>query len=235
MGVHPLHPDSVHVWSITLDCSDGETGSFAAVLSEDEAERAARFRFSIHRNRFIVGRGSLRTILGRYLGTSPAELQFTYGPRGKPELVGETLRFNLSHSQGIALLAVTRSRAVGIDLEQITQEVELDKIARRICSDREFAAINRCPSEKRSQVFFNAWTRKEAFIKATGKGFSLPVEQVEVSLEPCSPARLLGVPASEGPVSRWSIAALELQRGFAGALVVEGHGWSLDLLSQSNT
>ncbi len=225
MGVFPLQWDSVHLWSVTLDRSKEETDSFAALLSEDEAERASRFSFPIRRNRFIVGRGTLRVILGQYVGTKPADLRFTYGPQGKPELVGEELRFNLSHSEGAALVAVARSRSVGIDLERVNQDVQLERIARRICSSRELAALDRVPPDKRLEAFYNAWIRKEAFVKATGKGFSLPVEQVEVSLEPGSPARLLGVPAGEGPVSRWSIAALKLKGGFVGALVVEGRGW----------
>jgi hypothetical protein len=84
------------------------------------------------------------------------------------------------------------------------------------------------PPEERPSAFFNAWTRKEAFVKAVGKGFSLPVNQVEVSLEPGAPARLLAAPAGHGPVPRWSMAALEPPSGFAGALVVEGQGWSLE-------
>jgi 4'-phosphopantetheinyl transferase len=122
----------------------------------------------------VAGRGFLRMILSRYIGVRPTRLQFCYGPQGKPALAGSDgmggLRFNVSHSHGLALYAVTRSREIGVDLEAIRLDLDVERIAERCFSSRERSVLAALPAHLRAQAFFACWTRKEAFVKAKGSG-----------------------------------------------------------------
>jgi 4'-phosphopantetheinyl transferase len=179
----------------------------------------------------VVARGLLRAILGRYLGCSPADVRFCYGPRGKPALNdargGEALRFNLSHSRGIALYAVTRGREVGVDVEAIRPEVEIASVARRVFSPSERATLHSLPPELQSEAFFNGWTRKEAFIKATGEGLARPLDEFDVSIAPGEPARLLATQPDADEAARWTLRELLPGPGYRAAVAVEGTGWRL--------
>ena len=188
--------DEVHVWQATLDRTPSELQSLFDSLAADERARAGRFHFDRDRVRFVVARGVLRAILGRYMNRAPVSLSFRYGSHGKPALAGEAdgdaICFNLSHSNGVALYAIARHRAVGVDLERIRFDLPVVEIAERFFSRREVAALRMLPSEQQHQAFFCCWTRKEAYIKARGEGLSLPLDQFDVSLAPGEPAALLG-------------------------------------------
>src|SRR5437899_1392204 len=223
--------DEVHVWRVSLD--QLQAPKFIALLDDDERTRAARFRFQEHHNRFTVARGALRTILGRYLEVEPAALQFSYGRYGKPALAEgfatNTINFNLSHSGEFMLLAVTRGREVGIDIELINQEFATTEIAERFFSRREILSLRSQARQLQTEGFFNCWTRKEAYIKARGEGLSLPLDQFDVSLEP-SGAALLDNRISPGEVSRWSLQELHPARAYCAAVAVEGFSWRLGLI-----
>lgn len=158
------------------------------VLSADERERAARFHFLKDREHFIAARGLLRLLLSRYLDLPPQQLSFSYSPYGKPALAGErdctSLRFNVSHSHGVALYAFTLEREVGVDVEYIRQDVVGESIAEHFFSAQEVTSLRALPAGVQPQAFFNCWTRKEAFIKARGEGLSFPLDQFDVSLVP---------------------------------------------------
>ena len=226
-----LGSDEVHVWRATLDQIPSQIQSFLHILAADEQARAERFYFERDREHFIVARGVLRAILGFYLNSAPECLSFCYSSHGKPALTGESdgdaIRFNLSHSHGVALYAVTRGREVGIDLERIRFDLEVEKIAERFFSRREVATLRTLPPEVQRQAFFLCWTRKEAYIKARGEGLSLPLDQFDVSLVPGEPAALLSTQRDPYEVSRWSLQELTPAPGYAAALAVEGHGWHL--------
>src|SRR5687767_11560297 len=226
-----LSRDEVHVWRASLDEPAWPLQELEQVLSLDERERAGRYYFERDRKRFIAGRGMLRKILGHYLGVAPAHLQFRYGPRGKPalgEAPGEKeLRFNLSHSQGLALYAVTCEREIGVDLEYARRVSDLEQLAERFFSVRENAVLQSLSPSQRPQAFFDCWTRKEAYIKAVGEGFSIPLDQFDVSLAPGEPARLISIEGDPQKASLWTLRELSPAHGFAGALVVEGQGWRL--------
>ncbi len=217
-----LVPGEVHVIAASLD--ELPSAARRAWLSADEVARAERFHFPRDRHRFAAGRGLLRGLLGRYLGLDPAELRFVYGPRGKPGLGPEArdLRFNVSHSGGLALLAFVRGRHLGVDLERERPLPEAEEMAGRFFSPRESAELRRLPGADRPRAFFRCWTRKEAFIKATGEGLSRPLDAFDVTLAPGEPARLLRVEGEPGDPGRWWLRDLELAAGFAGALAVEG-------------
>ena len=230
--VPELTPDAVHVWRIGLDISDAVLSRLRDVLADDERQRADRFHFEKDRRHFTTGRGALRTILASYLGLRPEEIRFTYTNYGKPLLSGanEALRFNLSHSHGLALLAVTLGREIGVDLEFIRDNLERDGelLAERFFSPREVAALRSLPAALRREAFFHCWTRKEAYIKAHGMGLSLPLDQFDVTLHPDEPAALLATRPDPTEAQRWSMRSLLPADGYVGALAVEGHSWRLE-------
>lgn len=233
-----LSENDVHVWRADLNLPAWRLKPVAQTLSSDEQQRAERFYFEQDRKHFIAGRGLLRTILGRYLDLEPSKLQFSYSSRGKPALVNtnstETLYFNLSHSNGLALYAVTRSRSIGIDLEHVRPMPDAEKLAKRFFSAHEYAVISTLLPEQKQDAFFNAWTRKEAYLKATGDGLA-GLEQVEVSLIPGEPAALLSIQGNQQATSRWSLYQLTPAPNYVAALAVEGHGWHLECLDISES
>jgi len=193
-----------------------------AALSPDENERAERFVFPRHRDRFRAGRGQLREILARYLRVAPSAVAFAYGAEGKPRLAGEdAVRFNLSHSEHEAVVAVARDREVGIDLESVRTTVECELLAQRFFSPAETAALLALPAPARPQAFYAYWTCKEAFLKAKGGGLNIPLDEFEVSVDPGS-ARIVWTAWDPSEAGRWSLSVLPAPPGFAAALVVEG-------------
>ena len=226
-----LGSNEVHIWRTALDLDATEVQSLWQTLSADEQEKARRFHFQQDRERFIVARGLLRVILGRYLNAEPGHLRFCYSPLGKPSLSRgfgrETLRFNLSHSDGLALYAVTLGREVGVDLERLHPDLADEQIAQRFFSPHEVAQLNSLPPNLRQEAFFNCWTRKEAYIKARGEGLTLRLDQFDVSLAPGEPAALLDTKDDPQEASRWSLRELVPGPGYVAALAAEGYNWQL--------
>lgn len=219
------------MWRASLKLPGPEVQALHHSLTKEELERADRFHFQRHRAHFIVARGLLRTILSRYLKIEPRRLRFRYGPKGKPELAGDTsrrgLRFNISHSHGLALYAVTDDRQIGVDVERIRPDVTGEKIAERFFCPREAATLRELPAEVRQQAFYTCWTRKEAYLKAIGKGITLRLDQFEVSVTPGEPAVLLSINGDPKEASYWSLKELDPEPGYVGALAVKGHGLDL--------
>jgi 4'-phosphopantetheinyl transferase len=228
----PLMTDDVHVWRIALEVGETTLTRLREILADDERRRADRFHFEKDRRHFTAGRGALRILLSRYLARCPEEVRFAYSNYGKPRLADsdnrDHLRFNLTHSHGLALLAVTRDRDIGVDVERLREmEREGEPLAERFFSPREAAVLRSLPSAMRCEAFFHCWTRKEAYIKANGKGLSLPLDQFDVSLHPDEPAALLATLHDPGEARRWSLRSLHPGEGYVGALAVEGHSWQL--------
>jgi 4'-phosphopantetheinyl transferase len=223
--------NEVHVWRIGLDAPDDAVRRVEHTLSADEQARADRYHFPRDRARFILGRAGLRACLARYLGIEPADVRFQYGPEGKPGLALEGtpqgLRFNLAHSAGLALLGVARDRELGIDIEALRPMDDADGVAARICSARELADYRALPDSERLLAFFRCWTRKEAYVKALGRGLSMALDRCQVSLRPGEPPRLLEVDGNPAEVERWSLCELHPAPGFVGTLVAEGRGWTI--------
>ena len=220
--------NEVHVWRAALDRTPPQTQDFHRHLAADERARAARLYFDRDRDRFIAGRGILRDILGRYLNRAPESLSFDYGPYGKPALAAEpggiSIRFNVSHSQGLGLYAVTRAGEVGVDLEQIRPKLAIAEIAERFFSPREVATLRTLPAVEQRLAFFRCWTRKEAYIKARGAGLSTPLNEFDVSLAPDEPAVLLDIRPDPSELLCWSLRDLDAGTGYAAALAMEGRG-----------
>ena len=225
-----LEDHEVHVWRACLDRGKSAVQRLWPSLSADERERSQRFHFRKDRERYIVRRGLLRKILGRYLDMEPHNLRFSYGPYGKPHLTncgGTALRFNLSHSNGLALFAISRHRRIGVDVEYIRRDVEYVQLAERYFAPSEVAALRALPEPKADQAFVAFWTRKEAYIKAQGGGMSIPLDQFEVSLQQRAPVRLTSGEGETNKECSWSLQELYPGPGYAAAVCVEGHGWEL--------
>lgn len=223
--------NQVHVWCAALDRPEWLVNSLWNTLAPDERERAKRFHFRRDSEHFIIARGLLRNIVGRYSGIEPGALRFCYGPYGKPALAEELnaamIRFNVSHSHGLALFAIARGREIGVDLEYARRGPSQEHIAERFFSRQEVAALRALPADMQAEAFFSCWTRKEAYIKARGEGLSLPLDQFDVSLTPGEPAALLSTRCDPQEASRWSLRELNPASNYVAALAVEGHGWEL--------
>lgn len=224
--------NDVHIWRINLNSDELQLQSFRETLSSDEIARAERFYFPEHRQRFMAGRGTLRTILGQYLDIAPKQVEFEYQPRGKPLLAAkfadQGLLFNLSHSQDLALLGVSYQHQIGVDLEYIRTMSDLEGLAKRFFSAREYEYLRLLSPAQQQQIFFRYWTCKEAYLKATGDGL-VQLEEIEIDLTPNQPSKLL-------VSGDWSLRELTPANNFAAAVVVAGsnihlHFWEyfLDL------
>jgi 4'-phosphopantetheinyl transferase len=228
-SVPRLGANEVHIWLAALDVLPLST--LLNGLSPDESARADRFHFARDKQRFVAARGVLRHLLGRYLDVAPGALRFDYGPRGKPSLAAGAwpggLRVNVSHSGGLALLGFARERELGVDLEFERPVPDAESIAQRYFSPREAAVLGWLTPADRPAAFFRCWTRKEAFIKATGDGLSRPLDAFDVTLAPGEPARLLRVDGEPPEAARWWMVGLEPAEGFAAAVAVEGRPASL--------
>lgn len=219
-----IWPNEVHVWRAKLDVPWCWT--FDEALTLDDRARADRFRFESDRRRFCVARASLRLILGRYLKMKPGRLQFDSGEYGKPYFADakatQGLRFNLSHSNSLALIAVSREREVGVDVEYMRPNFVTNEVVSHFFSPAEIAEFEAVPKALRTQSFFDCWTRKEAYIKARGEGLHCPLDQFDVSLSPNAPAALRSSRVAAGEVERWRLESLTPSNGYAATVAVEG-------------
>lgn len=219
----PLADDQIHVIHVDLTCTDPPLEHWLSLLTPDEIARANRYRFPQPRASFIACRGRLRHLLGSCLDCDPRTLRFDYGDHGKPGLAmpaGSEIQFNVSHSGDHALLAVTRQRRIGIDLEQLNPAVQFVKLARRFFSPRESDQLLQLPETERMAGFYRGWTSKEAFLKATGMGLAFPLRQFTVSLDPHAPPQLIHVENHPEDTDRWRLVAVD-RPGYAGTLLFE--------------
>jgi 4'-phosphopantetheinyl transferase len=223
----------VHVWRASLALPPDELAALLQVIGDDERSRAGRFRFEVHRDRFVAGRGIQRRLLARYLGADPAALRYTLAHHGKPALAAPWdatgLRFNVSNAGDGLLLAVSTGRELGVDLEAVRALGDRDDVARRFFSAPEVAVYDAIDEARRDAAFFTCWTRKEAYIKALGDGLSMPLDCFDVTLRPGEPARLLATRGDPAQAARWTLRELDPGPGWLAAVAVEGDGWALRL------
>ncbi len=226
-----LVKDEVHVFRASLDLPVEQAEILELTLSSDEMARAGRFRFEKDRKKFVVARGLLRTLLGRYLKADPRSIHFKYGPHGKPA-VGSPVEagypgFNISHSHGLCLLAFSLRREVGIDIEYIRPTRHDDEhISRRFFRPAESASLDALPSHLRQRAFFTFWTRKEAYLKARGSGVMTGLNRCDVSRTPDEHTGMVEVREDEG-TSGWTVVDLDAGPSYAAAVAAEGPEWRL--------
>jgi 4'-phosphopantetheinyl transferase len=217
-------PGHVDVWIIALDVvHGGEPG--AADLAPDEAERARRLRFEADRRSFVGTRVALRGILAGCLGVAPREIAFRAAPYGKPRLDperhGSALRFNVSHSGDLALVAVSSEAEVGVDIELRRPRPDLEALVARYFSPCERVAIAALPPARRLEAFFDYWTLKEAYLKACGDGLNRRLDAFDVLLDPDLPPRLVDVRDRPGDQHRWTLAQFRPAADYAAAIAAE--------------
>lgn len=225
-GALSLADGEVQLWVDSLEAPVEQILALRQTLAADELARAKRFYFEQDRRRFIVARGLLRQLLGRYLAMPPQDLRFTYSDHGKPAILEaqnpHALQFNLSHAGEMMLIGVTRGRAIGVDIEQVRSLSDMLGIATSFFSARENAMLAAVPAAQKELAFFNCWTRKEAYVKAQGQGLSIPLDSFDVTLIPSEEACLLAVRnAQPGEAERWAMQAFEPAEGYVAAVAVQ--------------
>lgn len=236
-AIDELSADSVHIWLAHLDIAAVQIRDLSNILSKDEWDRAKRFVFEQHRTRFIAARGFLRLILSRYLEHNPELIRFRYNPFGKPmlDIVSEekTLQFNLSHANGIALYALSKG-SVGIDIEFLQRQLAFEQLSEQFFAPNEAQVLRGLPEAEQRISFFQLWTRKEAYIKAIGKGLSLPLDQFDVSQSPDNPVLHLNATNAEFGLSPWYVKNFIPQQGYMAAIALEGNCHKISYFQAQN-
>jgi 4'-phosphopantetheinyl transferase len=229
-----LARDEVHVWFTRIRWPSIRIQEIARHLSTAEREKVERFHFQMDAERHVVGRALARMLLGHLLGVTPRDLHFRYNSFGKPLLRQSQnerrIAFNISHSGKLVLIALAADREIGVDVEQIDEKTEIDAVAGRFFSDQEQADLARLPPDRRRHAFFCCWSRKEAFVKATGEGLSLKLDQFDVSLRPGEPEVQLTMRPDPAEAGRWAIRHLDIDPAHAAAVAAEGRNWRLETL-----
>ncbi len=222
-----LNPNAVHLWVFPLDVSDEEREKLLPILSPEELRRARRFHFEHDRQRYVVGRGRLREILAFYLVTPPETIIFAYNEFGKPFVaspVTSPLHFNLSHSDAWGVVGITQLPKIGVDIEKIKDTVDILAIARRFFAAGEVSALLKAPTHQQREFFFSCWTRKEAFIKAIGRGLTFSLQDFEVTIDPQEVHPRLTFLTPEIPgLQQWHFFSFEPLERFTAAAAVFSH------------
>ncbi len=218
-----LRKGEIDLWRVDLERDPADMESLFELLSDDERARANKYVFSRDRGHFIACRATLRKILGEYLNIAPEKVTFSVRRYGKPYLsgVGQDLKFNVSHSKGIAVIAVTQNREVGVDVEFVDPEFDVFSVASSVFSPVEVTQLRSLPLAQRAATFFAGWTRKEAFLKAMGDGLSSS-EELQTAVSFISDEDISYRSFENNKATDWSLTSFDVHDDFKAALVVEG-------------
>jgi len=210
----------IHVWAVQLLAPDNVVERCCVILSPDEKARAERFVFRHHRRAYVLSRCILRALLGRYISLQAADIQFSYGSKGKPHLFGfnSRIRFNCSHSAGMVLYAITRHCDLGIDIEKIRPLQDMEEIAQRFFCPEEVSELLSFMPPEREAAFFRCWSRKEAYVKAIGDGLSIPLDSFRVTLAPGDPAGFVHLDNNRKLAREWTLHDTTAMDGYAAAI-----------------
>ncbi len=226
-----LTRDEVHVWCVNLDVLDLDINCLKHILSKEENDKADSFHFKDDRENYIGRHVMLRKILCRYLSLEPDKINFRYGFHGKPSLSNyfkaDKIYFNLSHSKGLVLYAMTRGRKVGVDVERVTSGIMDEQFISYVFSQKELSTIQSLPMDMRTNALFRSWTRKEAFVKALGQGLSYDLKRIDVSAALGEKSIISNQNCYAHSSCCWSLRDIELGPGYAGSIVLEGYNWAL--------
>jgi 4'-phosphopantetheinyl transferase len=220
--------DEVQVWTAAIPTDESQVTAVGHLLSPDEHARADRFLVPEPRRQFVFSRALLRQLLGACLHVDPTAMAFGTGARGKPFLLQSTsdtdLRFNLSHARSLVAVGLARGSELGVDVEWVHHLPDWSRVATRIFSARELDELYALPERQRREAFFNGWTRKEAYLKATGEGLIDALDGIEVALAPDREPRLLRLSGDADGARRWTLRAIPVPEGFAGAVAFSSDG-----------
>ena len=220
-----LLENSVHIWTIHLTENKRDLPEYDSILSPTETKRARSFRGNCDREFYTLTRGGLRLILSEYLGLPAKDIKLSCDRYGKPKItgkIGQGLEFNLSHSGGYALCAITKNTPVGIDIEKIRARdpAHYVRVANRFFSESEANVIRNAPINEVTSLFFSCWTRKEAYLKRHGLGLNLPLSSFTVNVDPSESARLIDTPWRPEDLLITHLQDLPAPHGYRTALAV---------------
>lgn len=219
-----LGGDDVHVWSASSPADHVDAREARNLLTPDDWAMARRFRNDDDRARHVQARAARRRLLAGYVGADPGELSFCEGRNGKPELVAppghRTVRFNVTHSASVILIAVAE-RELGVDVERVQTAFAWEQVAQSWFSPAEVATIRGLSAARRRRAFFDCWVRKEAYVKGLGAGLSRSTRDFVVPIGPGSGPVHDPFPPRGAP-SDWRVHPLEVGRGYTAALAVAG-------------
>lgn len=216
-----ISPDSVNVYWVSVAKNQNLISVYQKYLSVDEQEKASRFKFKVDKERFIISRGILRILSGRFLQIDPKQIEFNYSEYGKPSYrENQDLKFNLSHSEDMIVIGFTKGFEIGIDVEFIKTDFEPLKLARNFFSKTEITLLENQPKSELFKTFFRCWTRKESFIKAEGSGLSFPLDQFAVSADIDDHAELLQTDWDFSERYQWKLYSYIPATQYIGALAV---------------
>lgn len=212
--------DQVHIWKISLTITDTQASYLFKILDKTEQQRAGRFHFKKDRKSYISARGYTRLLLGKYFDRSPAEFTFSYNNYGKPFLAELPVEFNISHSRALGLLAFDAEKSIGVDIEWMRPDFGGLKIARRFFSEEEVRELESLSEADQKQGFFNGWSRKEAYIKAVGKGLAIPLGKFSVSLSPYKECVLRSTNYDPEAIYTYKLLRVDSDPDYTSAVVV---------------
>lgn len=218
-----LRENEVHLWRAFISILKPQLPKLQEILSDEEKEKATRFYFEKDRVRFSLGRGILRSLLGLYLRHDPMKTRFEQNPYGKPSLKDpiSPLRFNLSHSGDLILLAFAIHHELGVDVERIREKVEDEKIAERYFSEEEKKILLGLSPDEKKEAFYTFWALKEAVLKAKGRGIAMGLDSFSVVWKPEREKAFLKIKDDPQEGERFTLLKFSPLPEYRGALAVE--------------
>ena len=224
-----MNADHVHVWVVNLLAERTNLSAHKAYLSRDEWGRFDRFKNQKQADDYAIVRSVQRQVLAKYLAVAPEAIRFAIGLHGKPELEGQALFFNISHSGDYLLLAVSAENQVGVDIELIKQRSHLSVLADRCFACNEHLYWSDLPDIDKLEFFYRFWVAKEAFVKAVGRGIALGLSGCELCLPDLS--GFAAVPQDCGPADAWSLTFLGVDSEYRAAVVTQAKAVKVNLLN----
>lgn len=208
-----IKPHEIQIWTMDLSLTEEALQTKFSLLNDEEKTRANRYHFAIHRERFIACRSYLREVLGAYIDCSPASVMIDYDQFEKPYLASHpSIQFNVSHSEHLAVIAVTTQYSIGVDLEK--QESEFDEaVAKRFLSPTEYNELMSYPADQQAAAFYRLWARKEAVVKAIGEGLGISLASFTVSSHDI--AEIITMDTQQ----QWTVLPLKIDDQFPAAVV----------------
>lgn len=214
---------NAHIWRLNVNENVDGLDFLFTLLSKDEKQRVNKFTFEKDRTTTIIARGSLRHLLSRYLNCQATDIKFSYGKYGKPTLLNnKTIKFNVSHSGEMIVIAFCNDYDIGIDVEYIKRDFDVFDIVDNYFSKQEIKALHKIPNNQQTEAFFRGWTRKEAFIKAKSQGLSFPLDSFSISMDSDDNAELYETAWDKNEKNLWNIVPFETYKDYKAAFAVKG-------------
>jgi len=215
-----MNTETIQVWHGNIAADDVHYQDYWQVLDAGEQAHAERLKNDLLHKRFVESHGRLRNILAQTLNEPPERLNIKKTDHGKPYLADTPeLVFNLSHSESVMVIAVAWNCQLGVDIECCKSRTSLAGLVDKCFAEEEIAYWNKLPEDRKVTEFYRFWTRKEAFVKATGRGIGLGLNRCVINPE--NQAEFLRVPAEYGQASTWHALDINLGQGFCSSLVTD--------------